>query len=84
MSLDLDVCPRCDSPLDSGFVNAGKGPLRWNEDAPDKTIIGGEILLDQGMVWGRQRTEAKRCLNCHLVMFEFAPEARRKPFTSTK
>jgi len=78
------TCPRCETALDSGFVNAGKGPFRWNADAPDTSILGGELLLDQGMIWGRQRTPAKRCKNCHLVLFEYNADASRKGFTSTR
>jgi hypothetical protein len=65
-------------------MNAGKGPLRWDYGEPPATIFGGELLLDQGMVWGRQRTPAQRCTACHLVVFEFTPDARRKSFTPTR
>lgn len=58
--------------------------MRWDYGEPPTTIFGGELLLDQGMVWGRQRTPATRCLACHLVMFEFTPGARRKSFTPTR
>lgn len=84
MSLGITTCPRCGSPLDSGFVNAGKGPLRWDAGEPSKTILGGDLLLEQAMVWGRQRTPGLRCRKCHLVLFESTPEAQRKAFTPLK
>ncbi|MCU1591101.1 MAG: hypothetical protein JWP11_2357 [Frankiales bacterium] len=83
MALDLTDCPRCRQPLEAGFINAGKGPLRWNDDEPQTTIFGGELLVDRPWVWGRQRAEALRCLTCHLVMFEFDPDARGVAFTPT-
>jgi hypothetical protein len=33
------------------------------------------------MIWGRQRTPAKRCTNCHLVLFGYRANATRKAFT---
>jgi hypothetical protein len=84
MSLDLTACPRCSSPLVKGFVNAGKGPLRWDTDEPSTTIAGGDLLLDQAMVWGRQRTPGQRCRQCHLVLFESTPGAQRRAFTSLR
>jgi hypothetical protein len=84
MSLDMVDCPRCNAPLDVGFINAGKGPFRWNENEPETTIVGGELLLDRPMVWGRQRTRAKRCLECLLVLFEFDPGAQTTAFTPTR
>lgn len=79
--MDLAACPRCEGQLTAGFVNAGKGPLRWDDGEPSKTVSGGELLLDQAMVWGRQRTPGQRCLRCHLVLFESTPGAQRKAFT---
>lgn len=84
MTLEMTACPRCGCALHEGFVNAGKGPLRWNVGSPDRTILGGELLLDQGMIWGRQRTPAKRCTSCQLVLFEYQANATRKGFTPTR
>jgi hypothetical protein len=70
--------------LETGFINAGKGPFRWNEGDPDKTVVGGELLLDRPLLWGRQRTQAVRCLDCSLVMFEFDPDAETTAFTPSR
>ena len=84
MSLTFASCPRCGSELDPGFVNAGKGPFRWDADAPSTTIFGGDLLLDKPRFWGRQRTPALRCLSCQLVLFEYDPAATRRLFTPTR
>lgn len=74
MALDFQTCPRCGSPLGSGFINAGQGPFRWHEQG--RSGRGGELLLDHPRIWGWRRTPALRCVNCHLVLFEYDPEAR--------
>jgi hypothetical protein len=84
MSLDIADCPRCQAPLDAGFINAGKGPFRWNEGDPDATIVGGELLLDRPLLWGRQRTPAVRCLKCFLVLFEFDADAETRAVTPSR
>lgn len=82
MALGFQLCPRCSSPLSSGFVNAGQGPFRWHEKGSSGR--GGELLLDKPRIWGRQRTPALRCLDCHLVLFEFDPDARKKMISTTR
>ena len=41
-------CPRCGAEMARGFINAGKGPVRWvTEPNENKTVIGGDRMAKQ-------------------------------------
>lgn len=75
------TCPRCDTALAYGTLNAGKGPFRWETGPASKTVFGGNLLLNKPRIWGWQHTPARRCTACHLVLFEADPHARVVNFT---
>ena len=55
-----------------GFINAGKGPLRWVLDPKEnKTIFGGDRLVKQQWVWGRHVVPAARCESCKVGVFTY-------------
>jgi hypothetical protein len=59
------TCPRCGGATARGFINAGKGPMRWVLDPKEhKTIFGGDHLVKQHWVWGRHVVPAARCEQC--------------------
>ena len=58
-----------------GFINGGKGPLRWVEHPKQhKTIFGGEHLAKQKLAWGRHIIPAARCVSCRFGVFTYDPE----------
>jgi hypothetical protein len=69
----MPACPRCDQPLQGGFVlnNTGKGlsVSEWIEGAPEKNFWTG--IKTSGR--RRIRMYAWRCPACAEVRF-FAPE----------
>jgi hypothetical protein len=65
-------CPRCAAPMTRGFVNAGRGPLRWVlTPKENKTVFGGDHLVKQHWVWGRHVMPAARCERCKLGIFAY-------------
>jgi DNA-directed RNA polymerase subunit RPC12/RpoP len=65
-------CPRCGAPMSRGFINAGKGPMRWVIDPKqNKTILGGDRLVKQHWVWGRHVVPAARCEHCKIGIFVY-------------
>ena len=67
-------CPRCGAQMSRGFINAGKGPMRWvTRPDENKTILGGERLVKQQGVWGRHVVPAARCETCRVGVFAYDP-----------
>jgi hypothetical protein len=68
------TCPRCGGQMDRGFIDGGKGPIRWvvrpNEN---KTIFGGDRLADPHWVWGHRVIPAARCKACQIGTFAYDP-----------
>jgi hypothetical protein len=55
-----------------GFINAGKGPMRWVLDPKEnKTIFGGDHLVTHHWVWGRHIVPAARCEQCKVGIFTY-------------
>jgi hypothetical protein len=68
------LCPRCGGEMDRGFINGGKGPVRWvTEPDENKTVIGGDRLVKQHWVWGRHVIPAARCESCQIGAFAYDP-----------
>lgn len=67
-------CPRCGAEMERGFINSGKGPMRWvTTPNENKTIFGGERLAKQHWVWGRHVIPAARCKSCRIGAFAYDP-----------
>ena len=67
-------CPRCGAEMARGFINAGKGPIRWvTEPNENKTILGGDRPAKQHWVWGRHVIPAARCESCQIGSFAYDP-----------
>jgi hypothetical protein len=65
-------CPRCGQAMESGFLNAGKGPFRWVTTVRENaTILGGEKLVRQHPFWGRHVIPAARCSACRFGVFTY-------------
>lgn len=59
--------------MEPGFVNGGRGPLRWCS-RPDEhtTVIGGEQLVKLGFAQiGTYNMPAARCRHCRLGIFAY-------------
>ena len=64
--------PRCGGTMTRGFLNAGKGPLRWVVQPNDnKTIFGGDLLAPRQFVWGRRVIPGARCKECRVGVFAY-------------
>ena len=65
-------CPRCGAEMVRGFIDAGKGPVRWvTEPKENKTILGGDRLTKQHWIWGRHVVPAARCESCQIGAFAY-------------
>jgi len=65
-------CPRCQSALVSGFIDAGKGPLRWVMRPKENLwIFGGRRMAKRSNAfWGRTVAPGRICTHCGLALFE--------------
>ncbi len=66
------VCPRCGRSMVRGYINGGKGPVRWVTRKDEHlTVFGGERLVPQHWIWGRHVLPAARCVACHIGLFSY-------------
>ena len=66
------ICPRCGGAMTRGFINAGKGPMRWVLDPKENaTIFGGDHLVKQHWLCGRHVVPAARCEQCKVGVFTY-------------
>jgi hypothetical protein len=75
----VECCPECNSELKAGWIGE-RGRIRWY-DKQRKIITvfnQGESLLKHEFWRGRfGEQEARRCLNCGLVLFKSEPKEKK-------
>jgi len=69
--MDITKCPKCGNELESGVVGAESffNGIRWYR-TKSFLALGGELIIRlsrNGMAYA----DAKRCVECKLVLFEY-------------
>jgi hypothetical protein len=62
-------CPKCGGELENGFLHAGRG-IFWDTKEHKWQVLSSQSLIPQWR-FTIPRVQAKRCLKCRLVVFEY-------------
>lgn len=68
MASDPPACPRCQQPMEAGYVAAGKGLRFYQRGGLRLTVIGGERLIS---MWRSRATPAARCAACQVAFVHY-------------
>lgn len=66
------ICPRCGKPMERGYIDAGKGPMRWAVRLQHKTLYGERLAGPKRSRWDpRYVRSAARCAACRVGRFAY-------------
>jgi hypothetical protein len=66
------ICPRCGKPMERGFIDAGKGPMRWAVRLQSKMLYGERLGGPKRSKWDpRYVRSAARCAPCRVGRFAY-------------
>ena len=75
---DIEECPECGGPLESGFLQAPSFGICWTNDPRVKSgfMFGSKMEKLQKDWWGfgklaKGSLPAKRCRRCSLIVFRY-------------
>jgi Domain of unknown function (DUF6487) len=73
--IDITICPRCGSELETGHINGQIMYLMWTrgDDTVGPSTLGEERLAS-GSIMKPPRLPAARCRACGLGLFEVEPD----------
>lgn len=70
------ICPRCGKPMERGYIDAGKGPMRWAVRLQNKTLYGERLAGPERSRWDPHYVRsAARCAACRVGRFAYDADA---------